>query len=112
MSKIYIIVSTATFETDFVKLIPDNKKEDVKRRIKKLSENPYTGKPLGNIFLREMKLDKFRLYYLIYESKIAVLLIGASDKKTQKKTIKRIKLNLEKYSDLIEKNLNKIQHHR
>jgi len=49
---------------------------------------------LGYKWFRELKNDKFRVYYLIYDLQIIVLFVGVSDKKTQQSVINIIKSNL------------------
>ncbi|MGV8150561.1 MAG: hypothetical protein ACP5NV_02425 [Candidatus Woesearchaeota archaeon] len=102
---IYDIKEIPLFAKKFRKIIPLNKQYDIKRRIRKLSYNPYTGKPLGYKYLRELKIDKFRIYYIISEKEIVVLLITISDKKNQKETIEYIKRNIKEFEKMI-KNLN------
>ena len=112
MNKTYSLEKTDLFEKKFKKLIPDNKKTDINRRIEALSESPYVGRPLGYAFLRELKLDKFRIYFFIYEKEIIVLLVNVSDKKAQKETIKRLKETQHIFYDLVQKNLNKTKPYR
>ena len=101
----YNIRETPLFVIKFSKIIPLNKQKDVRSRIKKLQNNPYTGKPLGYKYLRELKLDKFRIYYIVSDKDIIILLITVSDKKQQKETIKFIKNNMNIFQEMI-KNLN------
>lgn len=105
-NKKYRIKMTDSFERSFHKLIPLNKQEDVKRRIFRLSEQPHIGKPLGYLFLRELKLGKFRIYYSIYEEEVIIVLIEVSNKKQQQKTIQNIKINLPELKKSV-KNLNR-----
>ena len=95
----YEIQTSEIFEKKFEKLIPKNKQEDIKARIRKLSDNPYVGKPLRYDFVRELKLDKFRIYFIIYKKRVVVFLVNISDKKTQATVINLI---IDKYI----KNLN------
>lgn len=104
-SKSYLIKTTEYFEERFEKVIPKNKKDDIRRRILGLAKNPYIGKPLGNKYIRELKLNKFRIYFLVYESEIVVLVVDVSDKKHQQETIERILKNKPEYAHLV-KNLN------
>lgn len=87
----YSIHATELFWKKFAKLIPANKQDDVRSRIRKLEVNPFVGKPLGSRTFREMKLDKFRIYYKILEEEIIVLLLSVSDKKSQDGTIDLLK---------------------
>jgi mRNA-degrading endonuclease RelE of RelBE toxin-antitoxin system len=84
-----------------LKLLPENKREDILSRLRKLSLNPFIGKPLGYKFLRELKLDKFRVYYLIFETELVVLIITTGDKKDQKDTIKYLRNNIQTFRKLV-----------
>lgn len=81
--------------------------EEFKVRIDKIEEqlkiNPYVGKPLGVSWFREKKLDKYRVYYLIYEDLKAAYIVTLSAKKDQQKTINTIKRFLDIYRKEIEK---------
>ena len=101
----YQIKITELFNEQFKKIIPKQYHEDIKRRISKLKENPFIGKPLGDKYLRELKLKKFRIYFIIFEKKIIVFLVAISDKKDQKKIIQLVK---DMYPELenIVKNIN------
>ena len=94
---------TSEFEHKFDELPPDIK-EGFENQIKKLQENPYAlGKPLGYPWFRELKNDKFRVYYLIYDQLIVILFVGVSDKKTQQVVINTIKNNLKMFKEFVEK---------
>ena len=70
---------------------------------KQLRENPYVGDQLRYKFLREKRLDEKRIYYLVYDDLNAVLIVGISDKKTQKETINQIVNFFDDYRLYIEK---------
>lgn len=55
-----------------------------------LRENPFVGKPLGYKWFREKKIEGFRLYFLIYEREVCVLMVDFSNKKQQQATINAI----------------------
>jgi len=93
---------TIEFEDNFEKLPPDVK-ERFEKQINKLMNNPYAlGKPLGYPWFRELKNEKFRVYYLIYDQLIVVLFVAVSDKKTQHAAINIIKGNLKRFKELVE----------
>jgi len=50
-------------------------------------------------------MDKFRVYFLIYEDLDAILLVTIRDKKAQQDVIDEIKQNLDKYYELIKKKI-------
>jgi len=95
------ILKTELFEKKFNKL-----DRSIQNQIKKirdqLKENPYVGKSLQVEFLREKKVGKFRIYYLIYKENVIVYMITISEKKDQQKAINTIRLFLEKYREDIE----------
>ncbi len=90
----YTLVEMDKFEKAFNKL-PLDIRERFKRQFKRLKEGPYSiGKPLGYNWLRELKNEGHRVYYLIYDEEVIVLLAGVSDKKDQKEVILFIKNNI------------------
>ncbi len=94
---------TNEFEHNFEKL-PSDIKERFENQIRKLQENPYAlGRPLGYPWFRELKNDKFRVYYLIYDNLVLVLFVGVSDKKSQQAVIDIIKSNLKMFKEFVEK---------
>ncbi len=52
---------------------------------------------------RELKNDKFRVYYLIYDQLVVVLFVGVSDKKNQQAVINIVKNNLKMFKEFVEK---------
>lgn len=54
-------------------------------------KNPFVGKQLSYKFLREKRIKDKRIYYLVYEDIVLVLLIAVSKKKDQQMTINHIK---------------------
>jgi len=107
----YEIIRTDTFEKKFNKIIPKSLKEFAKNTIGKLRNNPYLGKPLSFKFIRELKIKKFRIYYMVYEKITIVLLITASDKKLQKKTISLIKEKRKMFKQYVENYLKEENNH-
>ena len=94
---------TSEFEHKFEELPPDIK-ERFENQIKKLQENPYAlGRPLGYPWFRELKNDKWRVYYLIYDQLAVILFVGVSDKKSQQVVINVIKSNLKVFKEFVEK---------
>ncbi len=94
---------TEEFEHKFEEL-PPTIKERFEGQIKKLCENPYAlGKPLGYPWFRELKNDKYRAYYLVYDQLVVVLFVGVSDKKNQQAVINIIKNNLKMFKEFVEK---------
>ncbi len=96
---------TEGFEKQFNKTIPLSLQSQLWRRINKLKENPYVGKPLGDKSFRELKAEKFRVYFMVYEEKVLVMMVGVSDKKRQQEVIDAIKKNRYLLDEFV-KNLN------
>jgi len=84
---VFVIKFTERFEKKFLKIIPLGLQEQAWARIRNLAINPFVGKPLKYDFIRELKLGKFRIYYVIFEKEIIILLTDVSDKKHQQETI-------------------------
>lgn len=83
------ILKTDLFERKFNSLDQSIQKQIIKIR-DKLKENPFVGKPLQVHYLREKKIGKFRIYYLIYKEYLIVYMITLSEKKDQQKAIRTI----------------------
>ena len=98
------IFRTPTFEREISKL-SKAERIAVERFEKKLTENAYLGKPLGYVFFREKKLNGKRIYYLVYEEFVIVLMVAVSDKKTQQATIDAIKQRLDEYHSFVKETL-------
>lgn len=108
--KKYTLLETDYFEKKFKQIIPQNFHERFKEHIFQLQDRPFKiGKPLGVSFLRELKVDRYRLYYLIYEAEVIILLVTVSTKKFQQKTIDAIKENLQDFRSVVDEtnNLNR-----
>lgn len=63
---------------------------------------------MGYIFFREKKLNGNRIYYLVYEEFVIVLMVAVSDKRTQQGTIDDIKRRLDEYYTLVKDALRKL----
>ena len=101
------VFRTSTFEKEFSKLLK-TEQTVIDKFEKKLVESPHLGKPLGYIFFREMKLNSHRIYYLVYEEFVIVLMVAVSDKKTQQATIDDIKQRLDQYYAFVRDTLRKL----
>ena len=98
------VLSTKEFDA-WERLLPKEYQQQIKHIIKQLKQSLDVGKPLGYPFFREKKMEKYRIYFLVYEDVDAVLLVTISDKKAQQETIDKIKKDLDFYKDLIKKNI-------
>ena len=104
---IFKIFRTNTFEKDFEKL-PKKEQEEIDDFEGTLVASPFLGKPLGFAFFREKRIGGRRIYYLIYEDVVIILMVAISDKKTQQATIDAIKSKLDDYYYLVHEELKKI----
>lgn len=101
----FVVKMTKGFEKHFHKIIPLHLQKSLWKRINKLRDNPFIGKPLGDESFRELKADKFRIYFMVYKEKVLVLIVGVSDKKKQQTVIDTIKENRHLLDEFV-KNLN------
>lgn len=56
-----------------------------------LTENPYVGDSLSVKWFREKKINKYRIYFLIYEDLKYVFMVAINEKKDQQRVINTIK---------------------
>ena len=98
----YTIYTTEEFDKDFNKL-DKSEQIKIKRMLKQLEEQgSKVGKPLSGLsFFREKKFGGKRLYFLIYENFLVILVISINDKKAQQATINRILLEIKEYQQYI-----------
>jgi mRNA-degrading endonuclease RelE of RelBE toxin-antitoxin system len=96
------IFITESFEKEFAKLSKQEQKR-IEKAKEQLKLNPFVGKPLGYTFFREKKIGNKRLYYLIYEEKVIVLLVAYGGKKNQQAIINAIKASFQEFKEEIEK---------
>jgi len=101
------VFRTTTFDKEFSKL-SKTEQTAIEKFEKKLVVEPHLGKPLGYVFFREKKLNGTRIYYLVYEEFVIVLMVAVSDKKTQQDTIEDIKRRLDAYYAFVKDTLRKI----
>lgn len=96
----YKVYQTLEFKKLYGKL-PAAEQRMVDNIIHRLAENPNQGKPLGFHNIREKKIGGRRVYYIVYESYLVVLMVAISDKKTQQETIDLINELLPEYLNMI-----------
>ena len=101
------VFRTKAFEKEFNKL-PKLEQKETEKFEGELSSNPFLGRPLSYIFFREKRLNGRRVYYLVYEDYVVVLMVAVSDKKTQQETINKIKNKLKEYQEVIKETLKKL----
>lgn len=87
----YQLWHTEQFTKEFLKL-PKEIRRRYKKQFEKLKIDPFSiGKPLRNPYTRELKNKNYRVYYLIVEKSVLVLLADVSKKKGQQETIEQIR---------------------
>lgn len=97
----YKVFSTETYDRE-VRKLPKEYQLMAERIAKELSFNPYSGRGLGYEFLREKRIKEKRMYFLVYDDIVLVLLIATSGKKDQKATINHIKNHLKEFKKYAE----------
>ncbi len=103
----HVVYGSASFWEDYNKLSKEEQRR-VDKIKEQISSNPYTGKSLGHNFFREKRFDGKRLYYLVYDDYVIVLVVAISGKKTQQSTINAIKSAFEVYrKEVYDKFVNK-----
>lgn len=85
----YAVYTTENFEKE-IKGLPEAGREIIKKIFLQLKENPYIGNAIRYRFFREKRIREKRIYYLIYDDLLAVLVVAFGGKKEQQETINRI----------------------
>lgn len=98
----YRIFILPEFKKKVKKLLSKKEREELENFIetKLRFDGDKVGDPLTYTFLREKKILGKRIYYLIYKEIAIILLIEASNKKTQQESINKIQKYLPKYKIL------------
>lgn len=103
---VYKLFHSAKFDKELSKF-----SQDFKNRVDKIEDqlmiNPYVGDPLGVKWFREKRIDKYRVYYIIYEDLQSVFIVAISEKKDQQQVINTIRLLFEFFREEIEKLVDK-----
>ena len=98
----YKVYWTETFKKEYKKL-SKSEQERIQNFIhNQLTKNPNLGKSLSVYNIREKKLNGRRVYYIVYEDKVIVLMVAISSKKNQQTTIDLIKTQLPIFMKLVE----------
>jgi len=85
----YKVYTTDTFEKEFSKLSVADQKT-IQKTFLQLKENPYVGDQIRYRFFREKRIKEKRIYYLVYEDVVTVLVVAMGGKKAQQNTINEI----------------------
>ena len=97
----YAVFTVPSLYQKIILKLPEKEREEIKRIVLQLTENPFVGDQLQIKSLREKRLREKRLYYLVVEDLKAVLIIAISDKKAQQKTINSILLKINEYREYL-----------
>ena len=95
----YYVFKLPIFDKKATRLLSKGELFELEKIINQLKINPNIGKILTYSFLREKKVGSKRIYFLVYKEICLILLVSASDKKSQQKTINEIKKYLEEYKE-------------
>lgn len=96
------IFTTEEFDKDISKL-DNSEQQRVKSILAQLKEQGgNVGKPLSGLtFFKEKKFGGKRLYFLVYQDILVVLVLAISDKKAEQATINRILIDLAEYQQYV-----------
>lgn len=92
-----LIFKSPEFDKYVYKYLSRKQVNELYSFIERLRFNFNLGKPLSYGFFREKKLGGERVYFLVYDEIKLILLVGVSNKKTQRVTIDYIKLYLSEF---------------
>ena len=100
---VYTILSTQKFTKKFEKFDNSIKSRFYKHQIR-LKDSPLDyGRPLGVDWIREIKIQKFRFYYVVFKEKVMMLWTDISEKKNQQEIIEFIKDNILLLKEYVDK---------
>ena len=101
MSK-YKVFTLPEFNDDVIKTFSKSEQEQLDNILDELSEKgSLVGKPLSYDFFREKRIQGKRIYFLVYEEIVLVLIIAQSNKKDQQETINKIKERIPDYKKYV-----------
>jgi len=98
----YKVFRTATFKKKYKKL-PKEEQEIIDKFIIEVLAIDPRGKPLDVHGIMEKKIKGRRIYYIIYDDFLIVLMVAISGKKDQQDTIGTIRKYLPEFMKLVEK---------
>ena len=96
--KVYI---HPTVYKETIAKLPEKDQQRIKKLTQQLTSSPYVGDVLQIKSIREKRLNGKRIYYVIFEDLITILIIAISNKKAQQKTIDSIRSNLNDYRNYV-----------
>ncbi len=101
---VYAVYATERFDAEITKLQPDEQ-ERIRKIFLQIKENPYVGDQLRYRFFREKRIKEKRMYYLVYDDLMAVIIVAINNKKTQQETIDYIINSLDVFKIYLRKKL-------
>jgi mRNA-degrading endonuclease RelE of RelBE toxin-antitoxin system len=102
----YSVYTTETFEKEIAKL-SDSDKKIIKKIFLQFKENPYVGDQIKYRFFREKRIKEKRIYYLVYDDLLSVLVVAFGGKKAQQETINKIIEHLPEFKKYLKELLNR-----
>ena len=99
---VYAVYTTTSFDREIQKL-PKDEQERIQKIFLQLKDNPYVGDQLQYRHLREKRIREKRVYYLVYNDLLAVLVVAISGKKNQQATINHIINNFDEYKEYLKR---------
>ena len=103
---VYGVYGTDTFNREFNNL-NKSEQEIVNKIFLQLKNNPYVGDQIRYRFFREKRIKEKRIYYLVYDDLMAVLVVAIGGKKAQQETIDRIVESFDYYKEYMKRILGK-----
>ena len=97
----YVVYTTEDFDRDMARLSSEEQRR-IQKIFLQLGDNPYVGDQLRYKCLREKRLKEKRIYYLVYDDLMAVLVVAVGGKKTQQETIDYIINSFDQYKIYLE----------
>ena len=98
----YAVYITESFEREINKLSRYDQ-EIIKKIFLQLKDNPYAGDQIRYKFFREKRIKEKRIYYLVYDDLMLILVVALSDKKAQEETIDKVVRYFKEYRKYAEK---------
>ena len=97
----YVVYTTEDFDRDMARLSSEEQRR-IQKIFLQLRDNPYVGDQLRYKCLREKRINEKRIYYLVYDDLMAVLVVAVGGKKTQQETIDYIIDSFDQYRIYLE----------
>jgi len=97
----YAVYTTENFEKE-IERFSEADREIIHKIFLQLKENPYVGDQIRYRFFREKRIKEKRIYYLVYDDLMVVLVVAVGGKKMQQETIEEIIKELPEFKIYLE----------